>query len=347
MIRHALRRVLPRKLRDFIRTVKSRPHDKICSLRFTFLRDSLLGRLFVDFLYFPYDIHIIFQQYKDTFGRYPNIIRPTTFNEYIQHSKVFRRKSLQTIFADKLVVRDYVKKRIGERHLVRLLWSGDDLHEAETMQLKVPFVIKANNSSGKNIFVTDPKNVDWHGIRAETKNWLKDDWSISSGEWQYRWIKPQFVIEEMLFDQSGKIPADWKFFTFHGKVRLFYIVFDRFGKEKSRIFYDESLERLDLELDETPLFKGEFVLPQNIREMIQLSEKLSNQEPLVRVDWYLVGSNPIFGELTLCPESGLGRFKPDRMDEILYDYFRNVQHPGSGLTLPPTFIQRQLESGRR
>jgi hypothetical protein len=65
---------------------------------------------------------------------------------------------------------------------------------------------------------------------------------------------------------------------------LNYIVFDQFGKEKSRIFYDESLQRLDLELDETPLFKGEFVLPQNIREMIQLSEILSNQEPLV-LEW--------------------------------------------------------------
>jgi hypothetical protein len=331
MVRHTLSRLLPAKLRDFIRTVKSRPHDKICSLRFTFLRDYFFGRLFVDLLYFPYDIHIIFQTYKHTFGRYPNIIRPATFNEYIQHSKIFRRKSLQTTFADKLAVRDYVKKRIGERHLVRLLWSGDDLHEGEeSMQLKVPFVIKANNSSGKIIFVTDFRNIDWHGIRTETKNWLKDDFSIVFAEWQYRWIKPKFVIEEMLFDQSGKIPADWKFLTFHGKVRLFYIAFDRFGKEKSRIFYDESLQRLDLELDETPLFKGEFILPQNIREMIQLSEILSNQEPFVRVDWYLVGSNPIFGELTLTPEAGLGRFKPERMDEILYDYLRYVQNPGSG-----------------
>jgi len=320
MVRQTLRRLLPAKLRDFIRIVKSRPHDKIRSLRFTFLRDYFLGRLFVDLLYFPYDIHIIFQTYKQTFGRYPNIIRPTTFNEYIQHSKILRRKSLQTTLADKLGVRDYVKKRIGERHLVRLLWSGDELHEAETMQLKVPFVIKANNSSAKNIFVTDPKNVDWHSIRTETKNWLKDDFSIAFGEWQYRWIKPKFVIEEMLFDQSGKIPADWKFFTFHGKVRLFYIVFDRFGKEKSRIFYDESLQRLDFELDETPLFKGEFVLPQNIREMIRLSEILSNREPLVRVDWFTVGSNPIFGELTLTPEAGLGKFKPRHMDKILYGY---------------------------
>ena len=330
MVRHTLRRLLPAKLRDFIRTVRSRLRDKICSLRFTFLRDYFFGRLFVDLLYFPYDIRRIFQTYKQTFDRYPNIIRPTTFNEYLQRSKVFQRKSLHTTFVDRLAVRDYVKKRIGERHLVRLLWSGDDLHEAETMQLKVPFVIKPNNSSAKIIFVTDPKNVDWHDIRTETKNWLKDDFSIVFAEWQYRWVKPKFVIEEMLFDQSGKIPADWKFLTFHGKVRLFYIAFDRFGKQKSRIFYDESLQRLDLELNDTPLFKGEFILPQNIREMIQLSEILSNQEPLVRVDWYLVGSNPIFGELTLTPEAGLGRFKPERMDEILYDYLRDVQNPGSG-----------------
>jgi TupA-like ATPgrasp len=81
----------------------------------------------------------------------------------------------------------------------------------------------------------------------------------------------------------------------------------------------------------TPVFKGEFILPQNIREMIQLSEILSNQEPLVRVDWYLVDSNPLFGELTLTPEAGLGGFKPERMDEILYDYLRHVQDPDRDL----------------
>jgi TupA-like ATPgrasp len=242
----------------------------------------------------------------------------------------FRRKSLQTTFADKLVVRDYVEKRIGERHLVRLLWSGDDLHEAETMQLQVPFVIKANNSSGKNIFVADPKNVDWHDIRTETKNWLKRDFSIVWGEWRYRWIKPKFMIEEMLFDQSGRYLRTGSSSRFPG--RLDCSTSSSTGSEnRNRVFfYDESLQRLDFELDETPLFKGEFVLPQNIREMIQLSEILSNQEPLVRVDWYLVGSNPIFGELTLHPESGLGRFKPERMDEIIYDYLRHVHKPRSG-----------------
>ena len=76
-------------------------------------------------------------------------------------------------FADKLLVRDYMKKRIGELHLNGLRWSGDDLLEAEAIQFKVPFVIKANNSSGRNIFVTDPRNIDWHDIRTKRKTGSK------------------------------------------------------------------------------------------------------------------------------------------------------------------------------
>jgi len=57
-----------------------------------------------------------------------------------------------------------------------------------------------------------------------------------------------------------------------------------------------------------------------------------------------VGSNPIFGELTLHPEAGLGRFKPERMDEILYDCLRHVQNPGSGRRRAKKIEERRIEN---
>ena len=46
---------------------------------------------------------------------------------------------------------------------------------------------------------------------------------------------------------------------------------------------------------------------------IQIAEILSNREPFIRVDLYDCG-RPVFGELTLHPEAGLGHFTPPEWD---------------------------------
>ena len=63
-------------------------------------------------------------------------------------------------------------------------------------------------------------------------------------------------------------------------------------------------------------------LPNNLKEMISLAEKLSANEPFLRVDFYNVNSKIFFGELTFYPASGMGRFIPDKSDLEIGNYLQ-------------------------
>ena len=56
-------------------------------------------------------------------------------------------------------------------------------------------------------------------------------------------------------------------------------------------------------------------LPANLREMISLAEKLSENEPFLRVDFYNVNGKIYFGELTFYPASGMGKWTSEEADE--------------------------------
>lgn len=55
--------------------------------------------------------------------------------------------------------------------------------------------------------------------------------------------------------------------------------------------------------------------------MISLTEKLSANEPFLRVDFYNVNGKIFFGELTFYPASGMGKWTPEEADVMIGKYF--------------------------
>ena len=71
-----------------------------------------------------------------------------------------------------------------------------------------------------------------------------------------------------------------------------------------------------LEPDPTYLIE----LPYNLKEMIDLAERLSKNEPFLRVDFYNVEGKIYFGEQTFYPASGLGKWTNKEADIIIGNY---------------------------
>ena len=98
---------------------------------------------------------------------------------------------------------------------------------------------------------------------------------------------------------------DYKFFCFNGKVKFFKVDFGRFVEHHANYYSPEGelLEFGEQGLEPDPNYPIE--LPNNLGEMITLAEKLSANEPFIRVDLFNVNGRIFFGELTFYPASGM------------------------------------------
>jgi hypothetical protein len=284
------------------------------------LQRTSIGRAIVDSILLPSDIWKIFFGYKARFGAFPNIVAPTTFNECLQQFKLLSRRSKYTKWADKLLVRDYVTEKVGSKYLTNLLWSGNDLRTIDRKVLPQSFIVKANHGSGAVIIVNNKDTFDWDAAYQTTDRWLETDLSIEAAEWQYRWVPPRLLIEELLTGKNGQLPIDYKFFVFGGRVRLLEMHFDRFSNH-TLVLVDRTFKRLDVPVSDIyPRFEGGLEKPDCFEEMIAVAEALSVGERFVRVDLYDIG-RPVFGELTFTPDAGLGNDSPE-FDRLLGRYYR-------------------------
>lgn len=266
---------------------------------------------FVDLVLWPFDYLKVRRSYRLVFGHNPRVIFPRTFNDYIQYAKLFRRKREYVVFADKLAVRGYVAKAVGERYLPKLYWAGTRLADARTVNLPSRFVIKANHLSGRNLLVPDASKLEWTEAEARADSWLCKDQSRPFAEWQYRWIDPKLFIEEFLGTSDGQAPYDYKFFCFNGRAEFVVVDFDRYT-EHTQLLLDRDFSPLPV-LRERPRYQGPLIKPNCFQEMLELAEALAGQEPFLRVDLYAL-DKPIFGEITVSPGAGLIKFNPESWD---------------------------------
>ncbi len=239
-------------------------------------------------------------------------------NEFLQHEKLFNRSPLRTMLADKLAVRDHVSDRIGAEYLSRIYWTGTDLRDADLDALPLKFVLKANHACRTYQIVRDKSAEDWTALAATADRWLGHDHSLKNGEWQYRWIPPTLYIEEFL-EQPGEIsPVDYKFYCFYGIPRMAVAIHDR-TEGKRRDFVDLDGKTFDCVWGEnTP--SGRFVKPESWRQIIELAGLLADGLAFVRVDFYAL-PRIVFGEMTLCPGGGTGRFHPPEKDREVFERY--------------------------
>ena len=102
---------------------------------------------------------------------------------------------------------------------------------------------------------------------------------------------------------------------------FFKVDFGRFVEHHANYYSPEGklLEFGEQGLEPDPNYPIE--LPNNLKEMISLAEKLSANEPFLRVDFYNVNGKIFFGELTFYPASGLGKWTTEEADVMIGKYF--------------------------
>ncbi len=256
-------------------------------------------------------------------GTWPNLDAPQTFNEKLCWLKLYDRTALHTTCADKYAVRAHVANKIGEKYLIPLYYHTENPEDIKADNLPdTPCIIKTNHDSGGGIFVHDKKLLNWEDIRAKLGTRLKSSHYYQTKEWQYKNIKPLIIVEQLLMDEDGNIPPDFKFHVCNGKLAFIQLDLDRSTDHKRNI-YDSDWKPLDCRY----IYENgtEVEKPEKLDEMIGLAETIAADFPFARVDFYFVGGDIYFGEITFHPESGIGRFIPMEWD---HKFGKLLQLPG-------------------
>ncbi len=251
------------------------------------------------------------------FGKRIDIDNPKTFTEKLQWLKLFYHEPLLTKMVDKYDVKQYVIDKIGQEHVIPCIGVWDRAEDIDYDKLPDEFVLKVTHDSGGMRIVRDKKNCDKAEICEFLKKRMKRNYFYAGREWQYKNINPRIIAEPFVESLGKESSVEYKITCINGKVEFVTVCK---GIAHSRLdyrtndFYDRDLSKLDMVTNYYANSKEDNVFPKCIHEMIEASEKLAKDFPTVRVDFYVVDDNYIFGEMTFCTWDGFFRFTPNDWD---------------------------------
>ena len=285
--------------------------------------EKLLARKYDPNLSLDDKKYIIEHQFEQAVGYKPNIDNPRSFNEKMQCLKLYNEDPLLTKCADKYLVREYVKEKIGEEYLIPLLGVWDSLDDIDFDKLPNQFVLKVNWGSGQNIIVKDKSKLDIKEAKAKLKEWLKphSNHYYFGFEWCYKNIQPKIIAEKYIEQIDGNL-LDYKIFCNNGNPSFLFVGIDR-HKDLKFNFYDLDFNLLPFK-QHYDVSNKKIQKPECFQEMLNVAKKLSKDFLHARIDLFLIGNKIYFGEITFYHFNGMEPFEPVEWDYKL----------GEMLTLP-------------
>ena len=245
---------------------------------------------------------------------------PKTFNEKLQWLKLYDHNPKYSIMVDKYLAKEYVASIIGKEFIIPSLGIWDSFDEIDFAKLPNRFVLKCTHDSGGVVICKDKTLFKEDEARKKLQRSLSTDYYLYGREWPYKNVIHRIIAEEYMEDSDTNELRDYKFFCFNGVAKVFKIDFNR-DIEHQANYYDCSGKLLKVgEKVCPPNFDITINIPNCISVMKKLAEKISNNIPFCRVDFYYANGKIYFGEITFYPASGFGEFLPKDFDEVLGNY---------------------------
>lgn len=259
--------------------------------------------------------------YFEKTGNILDLNNPKTFNEKIQWLKLYDSTPLKTRLADKYLVRDWVKEKIGEQYLIPLLGVWDKYDDIDFDKLPDQFVLKCNHGSGYNIIVDDKSKFNKKEARKKINKWMKENFAYKAGfELHYSGIPRKIIAEEYVDDIANGSNSDYHFFCFNGMPKLFYLTNRKGLAERTWSFFDMDLNAL-------PVYKNNYEPARieenkNFNKITEIVNILCKDFKFVRVDIYYFNNKIYFGEMTFTPSSGIAEYSPKSWEKDFGDMLK-------------------------
>lgn len=288
-------------------------------------------------LSFVPDKQMLKLQYKMKLGRKLNLKDPQRYSEKIQLYKMTHRNSLMATCADKYDVRRFVSERGCSEYLNENYGVYDSPDDVPFSKLPKQFVLKDTlGSSGdlSMIIVLNKDKLNIEEAKKKMQTWVDEPVHKKNAgrEWVYDGRKHRIIAEKLLIaDENGDLP-DYKFFCFDGKVFCSYMMenYTMHHEEGILGFFDRDFNLLPVRRADFAAMTKQPPKPKNYQKMVELAEILSKGFPHVRVDFYNIDGQIIFGEMTFFNASGYVQFVPDEFDFEMGNKFILSENAGGG-----------------
>lgn len=267
-----------------------------------------------------------------------------TFQKKILRKMAFDRDPRLSLYADKVLVREFVKERVGSKYLTTSFGVFSSIESLERNSFPKNFVLKSNHGSGASVicwegaprgvmlpknkssriwqaYIIHPDDLVWEQLVSLSNSWMKGNFYWDVGrfpEWAYKGIQPQILAEEVL-THNGRIPEDYKFFMVNGECEFIQVR----NAPKKRDLYSPTWDLLDARFL-YPSSGIRLVRPIQLPEMVNIAKALSVGIDFIRVDMYVTDFGIKFGELTNYPDGGLADIKPKELSvELAKNWIQN------------------------
>ncbi len=246
-----------------------------------------------------------------------NLLNPQTFGEKMQWLKLFDSTPTKTRLADKYLVRDWVKEKIGAEYLVPIYGVYDNFEDIDFDKLPNRFVIKCTHGAGWNYICLDKQQFDKNALKLKFDAWLKTNYAFQNGfELHYRDIQPRIIIEEYLPPEGAQY--EWQLWVFNKEIKFVSIeTIKDLTPLKRCVFYPDG-SKADFKISPQH-YQDLKICPsmEIMKKAIKLAQKLLIDTPYVRIDFAQYKDNIKFREMTFTSGSGLSVFQPKECNIML------------------------------
>ncbi|MEO6248594.1 MAG: ATP-grasp fold amidoligase family protein [Sphingomicrobium sp.] len=237
-------------------------------------------------------------------GRLPDLDAPRRFTEWVQWRKLNERSLVLAAMTDKRKSKALVRAILGEEWIVPTLWQGRAAPEIPPWP--TPFVIKSSHGCNQYAIIRDAAR-DWPAALVRSREWTRSRYGVWLDEWLYSRSAPGLIVEPFI-GQGEVPPKDYKLYVFNGVVAIVQVHSGRMTNHQW-VQYDRHWGMVS---NGTPV-----VRPEGLAAMIEAAEALGRGHDFLRVDFYDMPGQPLFGEFCLYPGSGLDPFDPVELDVML------------------------------
>ena len=265
-------------------------------------------------------------RYRIMFHRKPNLRRPQLWTEKAQWRKLYcPQVELLGQVTDKVGVYEYVRERIGDKHLLPIIWVGDTFTPDDLRNLGDGIVLQPTHRSGQVAFIEKAEYVDYEALSGLLHRMLAWPYSMCGQEPWYGRIKPQIVARPLITNSEGSpFLNDCKFHIFKqpdGSTKVICEIINTYPHW--RAIFDESYERLpfDWSPNQYPPPSVDPPKPEQFEAMLADAYELAADFDYVRVDFMMGAQEYYFSELTFAPAGGRPQITPSCWDEVVGSYW--------------------------